>query len=344
MPDSAATHGPHTSHAPRHPAALNEMSLFARIFISNVAVMAVAGVVLLVSPATVSPEPQIREIVTIVGGLGAIVVIDLILLRHAFGPLRRLTSTMQGVEPLRPGRRVPEYGGDAEIVELTRAFNDMLDRLESERQDSVRNTLAAQEGERHRVAQELHDEVGQSLTAVMLLLERLARDVPEELREDLVDARETARASLEEVRAISSRLRPEALEDLGLRSALSALTARFNHLPGGATIERDLDQTPADLPPETELVVYRIVQEGLTNAVRHAAASRIRLSASDGAEGLTMSVVDDGVGLGQSAPGTGIQGMRERAMMVGAELALTSPPGGGTELRLRVPRAAGASP
>ncbi len=317
------------------------MSLFARIFISNVAIMAVAALALVVSPITVSPEPQPREIVVIVGGLGAIIVLNLVMLRRAFVPLRRLTHLMHDVELLSPGRRVPQLGGDAEIVELTSAFNDMLDRLERERQQSVRNSLAAQEGERHRVAQELHDEVGQSLTAVMLMLERLARAVPADLHDDLVDARETARASLEEVRAISSRLRPEALDDLGLRSALSALTTRFGH-HAEVTIEGDLERTPTDLPPETELVIYRIVQEGLTNAIRHADASRIVLAAADGPGAALVSVVDDGRGLDGTQAGTGIQGMRERALMVGADLTLTTRPEGGTELRLRVPRGGGA--
>jgi len=317
--------------------ALSETSLLARIFISNVAVMGAAALVLVLSPATVSPEPQGHEIVVIIGGLAAIVAINLVLLRRAFGPLRRLAGAMHGVEPLRPGRRVPEFGGESEIVELTRAFNQMLDRLERERQDSVRNSLAAQEGERRRVAQELHDEVGQSLTAIVLLLERLARAVPPDLEADAVDARETARASLEEVRSISARLRPEALDDLGLRSALSALTTRFVHHQG-VRIDRDLEGTPAGLPPETELVIYRIAQEGLTNAIRHSHATRIVLRADDGPDGTSVRVVDDGRGLDGSTAGAGIQGMRERALLVGADLTLSTRPEGGTELHLRIPR------
>ena len=317
--------------------ALSETSLLARIFISNVAVMGAAALVLVLSPATVSPEPQGHEIVVIIGGLAAIVAINLVLLRRAFGPLRRLAGAMHGVEPLRPGRRVPEFGGESEIVELTRAFNQMLDRLERERQDSVRNSLAAQEGERRRVAQELHDEVGQSLTAIVLLLERLARAVPPDLEADAVDARETARASLEEVRSISARLRPEALDDLGLRSALSALTTRFVHHQS-VRIDRDLEGTPVGLPPETELVIYRIAQEGLTNAIRHSHATRIVLRADDGPDGTSVRVVDDGRGLDGSTAGAGIQGMRERALLVGADLTLSTRPEGGTELHLRIPR------
>lgn len=339
MPDSVVSHGLRTPATRRLPA-VSDVSLFTRIFISNLAIMAVAALALVVSPITVSPDPQPREIAVIVGGLGAIIALDLVMLRRAFAPLRRLTSVMHDVELLSPGRRVPEFGGDDEIVELTRAFNDMLERLERERQGSVRNSLAAQERERHRVAQELHDEVGQSLTAIILLLERLVRAVPADLSEDLIGARETARASLEEVRAISSRLRPEALDDLGLRSALSALATRLERHTE-VIIERELELVPTDLPPETELVVYRIVQEGLTNAVRHADASRILLRASASSGTTSVSVIDDGRGLDGALPGTGIQGMRERALMVGAELSLASMPEGGTELRLSVPPAEG---
>src|ERR1700741_1717157 len=196
------------------------MGLMARIFLTNAAVAACAALLLIVSPATLSENAQVKEVAVIDGGLLAMLVIDLVLLRRAWKPLTQLTAEMGEVELLEPGRRVPEYGADAEVLQLTRAFNEMLARLEEERRNSVRRSLAAQEAERQRVAQELHDEIGQTLTAVTLQLGRLARVVPADVRPDVAEARETARGSLEEVRAISKRLRPEALDDLGLPSAL----------------------------------------------------------------------------------------------------------------------------
>lgn len=312
------------------------LSLPTRIFISNAVVVGLAALVLILSPASVSAEAQLKEVVVIVGGFVAILLIDLAVLRRAFAPLGRLTAAMRSVEPLRPGKRVPVYGADAEIVELTQTFNEMLDRLEHERRDSVRRSLEAQEGERMRIAQELHDEVGQSLTAVTLQLERLSRIVPPEVAGELEEARETARSSMEEVRSISKRLRPEALDNLGLASALEVLADRMSSQIG-LPIERDIDGRLPAVGPEVDIVVYRVAQEALTNAARHSGASamRLTLAASDGC--LSLAVTDDGVGIGDKTPGAGVLGMRERALMVDADLDVDGGRDGGTAVRLRVP-------
>jgi two-component system sensor histidine kinase UhpB len=315
---------------------VGRLSLPTRIFISNAVVVGLAALVLILSPASVSAEAQLKEVVVIVGGFVAILLIDLAVLRRAFAPLGQLTAAMRSVEPLRPGKRVPVYGADAEIVELTHTFNEMLDRLEHERRDTVRRSLEAQEGERMRIAQELHDEVGQSLTAVTLQLERLSRIVPPEVAGELEEARETARASMEEVRSISKRLRPEALDNLGLASALEVLADRMSSQIG-VPIERDIEGRLPAVGPEVDIVVYRVAQEALTNAARHSGASamRVALAASGGC--LSLAVTDDGMGIGDAAPGAGVLGMRERALMVGAELEVDGGPGGGTAVRLRVP-------
>lgn len=316
---------------------MGRFSLLTRIFASNAVVVGAAALILIVSPASVSAEAQLKEVVVIVGGFVAILLIDLALLRRAFAPLAQLTTAMRDVEPLRPGGRVPAYGADAEIVELTDTFNEMLDRIEHERRTSVRRSLEAQESERTRVAQELHDEVGQSLTAITLQLGRLTKLAPPELAGELAEARETTRATMHEVRAISKRLRPEALDNLGLASAIAVLADRVSSQTGHS-IERQIESGLPEIDPEIEIVVYRVAQEALTNAVRHSGAKRISvgLAAADGA--LALSVTDDGGGIGGADPGAGILGMRERALMVGAELAIESgPAGGGTAVRLRVP-------
>ena len=120
------------------------------------------------------------------------------------------------------------------------AFNEMIDRLERERRDSARRALAAQEGERARIARELHDEVGQALTAVVLQLERAARRAEPPVRGEVEEAREAVRESLEEVREIARRLRPEALDDLGLASALAALTLDVSRRTG-LRVERRIE-------------------------------------------------------------------------------------------------------
>jgi len=319
----------------RKQAVPREMSLRARIFLTNAVVTVVAAVVLLFTPATVSATAHVREVAVVVGGLSAILILNLVLLRRAFGPLERITSLMRSVELVKPGRRVPVYGQEPEIVDLTHAFNEMLDRLESERQDSVRRSLEAQESERQRIARELHDEVGQSLTAVLLQLDRVARMAPDPLRDEMVEAREVTRSSLEDVRAIAQRLRPEALDDLGLPSALAALTERVAEQTGARIENRVARPLPATAP-ESELVCYRIAQEAVTNALRHADASLITLVLAGHGAGLTLTVTDDGTGLNGSQPGAGIQGMKERALMIGAELDMETGERG-TRVTLRVP-------
>ena len=193
---------------------------------------------------TVSVPPAAFELVVLAAGLLALLALNLALLRPAFRPLDELVETMRGHDPLSPGRRVRVDGGPA-IVALAQTFNEMLDRLESERRDSARRALLVQEGERQRIARELHDEVGQTLTGVMLQVEGLAGDDPgASSREQLDELRETARHGTEEVRRIVRRLRPEALEDLGLQSALAALATAIGE-QARLRIERRLEPAAA---------------------------------------------------------------------------------------------------
>ena len=196
---------------------------------------------LVLTPATVSFPIALAELIVLVGGLGTMLALDLALLRRAFAPLRRLTTTMRSVDPLRPGGRAAPTSADREVAALTEAFNEMLDRLELERRDSAQRALAAQEAERRRVARELHDEVGQVLTGVVLQLDRLGRAACRlTQRADVEEAREAVRASLEDVRGIARRLRPEALDDLGLGSALAAL-ANDVERRAGVRVDRTID-------------------------------------------------------------------------------------------------------
>ena len=315
---------------------LNSLPLFWRVFGTNAAVLMLAFLALVLAPVTVSVPPAAFELVVLAAGLVALLALNLALLRPAFRPLDELVETMRGHDPLSPGRRVRVDGGPA-IVSLAQTFNEMLDRLESERRDSARRALLVQEGERQRIARELHDEVGQTLTGVMLQVEGLAGVIPDELQVQLDELRETARHGTEEVRRIARRLRPEALEELGLQSALAALAAAFGE-QAQLRIERRLEPG-LPLSEEQELVVYRIAQEALTNAARHAGATEVRLHLERADEGVILTVRDDGVGLppGAFRSSHGIRGMRERAMLIGAQLTITAVPVGGTEVKLSVP-------
>ena len=265
-----------------------------RVFATNAAVLVAATLVLVVSPVTVSFPIALAELVALSGGLAATLVLNLVLLKRL----------------------------------------DMLGRFELERRDSARRALAAQERERRRVARELHDEVGQALTAVVLQLDRAVGTAPEA---EIVEARETVRATLEEVRGIARRLRPEALDDLGLASALAALTNDMTRRTGLLVERRIAPETP-QLEPDEELVVYRVAQEALTNVVRHAATreARLALHVRDGHVELEVSDAGAGFDLAAGPGGAGLLGMRERALLIGADLAVSSAPGEGTSVRLRL--------
>jgi two-component system sensor histidine kinase UhpB len=321
------------------PAARSHTTLFRRLFLTYAGVVGLAVAVLVLAPIKVSVPTAITELAIILIGFGASLLIYRAFLRRALAPLQTLTQLMHEVDPLAPGQRIDATSGDEEVVALAEAFNGMLDRLEGERRDSGRRALAAQESERRRIARELHDEIGQLLTALILRSETLARRAPEELQEDVIGLREGARVAAEEVRSIARRLRPEALDELGLQSALLALctsVAETSDLEIERRFARDLPLTAED-----ELVIYRVAQESLTNVVRHAGASRVSvtLEAADEGRGVVLAVADDGAGFPDEAESdaSGIRGMRERALLVGAQLSVGAVDPHGTEVTLRLP-------
>ena len=313
-------------------------SLFWRIFLPNATVLMVAWGVLAFSPAKlVSPTVAPLEFAAGLAGLIVIFVVNVLVLRRELAPIARLRSMMSTADPLRPGRRIPVYGDSAEVVELTEAFNAMLARLERERRTSASRALEAQEAERLRLARELHDEIGQALTALLLELESVVRDSPPDMVEAVEGARESARATLEELRRIARRLRPEALDDLGLRSALTNLCERMSAQAGVRCI-RQIDGELPQLDPDEELVVYRIAQEAITNAIRHGDPSRIEVHLGRANGSVALTVRDDGRGIDGAEEGAGLTGMRERALMIGADLEVGARRGGGASVRLTLPR------
>ncbi len=314
---------------------LSALPLYWRVFATSGAVLMVAFLGLVFAPVTVSIPPSADELVVLAAGLVLLLVLNLLLLRPVFRPLDELADTMRRHDPLSPGARA-RVDGEPDVAALAEAFNDMLARLEGERRDSARRALMVQEGERRRIARELHDEVGQTLTGVMLQVEGLAAAIPEGLREQLDELRETARRGTEDVRRIAGQLRPEALEDLGLQSALAALATAFGE-QAHVRVSRRLE--PAPLTAEQELVVYRVAQEALTNVARHAGAERVDLRLERAADATVLTVADDGRGMPRSALSSshGIRGMRERAMLIGAELTIAPAPDHGTEVRLSIP-------
>jgi two-component system, NarL family, sensor histidine kinase UhpB len=314
--------------------------LFWRVFAVNGGLLTGLAILLVVTPVEISAPIKFEQAVIIAVALAITLVANAFLLRRAVAPLAQLARRMETVDVLRRGQRLDVRRGD-EVGRVVGAFNRMLDRLESERRQSGRRVLAAQEAERLGIARDLHDEVGQVLTGVLLHLDSIAAAVPTH-RDEVDAAKQAVRSALDEVRRISSELRPEMLEQLGLVSALTELSTTFARV-SGLRVERRLDPALPKLSADVELAVYRIAQEGLTNVARHAAATEVTIVLERGPGSVVLIVGDDGRGFdGTQQEHGGLRSMRERALLIEGALAVEPRHGGGVEIRLEVPVGAAA--
>lgn len=315
-----------------------KLPLLWRVFAINASLLVVASLLLALTPITIQASIALVELVVLSVGLVVMLVANLMLLRPTFAPLGRLVARMKTVDLLRPGQRLAEQGSP-EVTELVRAFNEMLERLELEQRESSRRALAAQEAERQRVSLELHDEVGQVLTGVLLQLDAIAEADRRQLRRDLAQTKQSVRQALLEVRRIAQELRPHMLEHFGLVSALTELARRFETVSAVRVNTHFRGKLPA-LSPEVEIAIYRVAQESLTNVARHAQAQQVELKLEPGPGSVVLTIADDGRGFSPSASRNGhggLRGMRERAVLIGGALAIKPLPAGGTEVRLEAP-------
>jgi two-component system, NarL family, sensor histidine kinase UhpB len=312
-------------------------SLAARTFVAGAAVLVLIFILLLASPVEVSYPIRLGQAAILLGGLLAMLVIQLLLVRRVMSPLNQLAEQMQHIDLRQPQQRLAQTTDQtAEISAFVGAFNTMLERLADERRRSTQAALGAQEAERLRTAQELHDQVGQSLTAVALQVEGLAGEADQPTAERLSELARQLQGTLDDIRRIVRKLRPEALDDLGLINALIALTSRIAD-QSQLRLERDLDGNLPSLSPEQELVIYRVAQEALFNVIRHAQARTARIALAPEDSGVVLTISDDGRGMENREAGSGISGMHERALLVGASLSIDSQPQRGTRVRLMVP-------
>jgi two-component system, NarL family, sensor histidine kinase UhpB len=314
--------------------------LFHRLAAMNALLVLVAvGVTIVVLvPGHESSYKIDEEGVVLLVALVLVVVTNLVLVRRVVRPLQQLTAVARTVDLDDPPTPIQAARPNSEAGELAVTFNEMLARLRVERREATGRVLAGQEAERLRIAQELHDQIGQELTAALLLLSRLESQAPTDLRSHVLEAQSAVRASLEDARRISIELRPEALDDLGLENALAVLCDRFAER-SGLEVTCRIAERLAKLSPDVELVIYRVAQEALTNVARHSGSRRVEFSVAPEDGRIVLTVRDYGRGLGgDQAPGSGIRGMRERAALIGATLEIRDsgdPPG--AELRLFVP-------
>ncbi len=308
-------------------------SLYTQVVVVNTAILLGAAALLVLTPATVS-FPVATEQGLLVGvGVTVIAVANAVLLRLSFQGLSGLVRRMENLDLLRTGERLAVRGG-RETRALIAGYNTMLDGLETERRTSTRRATSTLEGERRRIGKELHDEIGQRLTGILLQLQRLRDESASRLDAQLNRVQDDVRATLDEVGMLAWQLRPGILDDLGLLRAMEALADTVRaHLTTAVVLN-----LPSRLPPmsaEVELALYRVAQEALTNAVRHAHASTVTLTLSAEDDRLVLDVVDDGCGLSAgTAEGAGIRGMRERALLISGRLDVVPGTGHGTRVVL----------
>jgi two-component system sensor histidine kinase UhpB len=324
---------------------MRSRTLLTQVLAVNAVLVAITAMLAAVfTRARLQDATSIPGVTLIVVSVLLVILLNSLLLRHRLDPLDRLVRTMAEVDLSRPGRRAEVQGNAAkEIKALNAAFNGMLERLEEERKAAGRAVVRAQEQERAQIAQDLHDEVNQALTAIKLRMLATMHDAPASLANELRETKGLVDRAMSELLAIARALRPTALDDHGLISALQSQVTDFGERTGIRTaFHRHGELT--NLSDEEQLVIYRVTQESLSNIAHHSGAHKVDVDLSfTGAT--VLKVADDGGGFDALAAnrngklrgrpgGLGLNGMRERALLVGGSLSIFSRPGEGTTVEL----------
>src|SRR3954464_15122035 len=195
--------------------------------------------------------------------------VNLWMLQRRFAPLERLIRRIEGIDPAEPSsHHLPDQDPVEEIDKLSRSFNALLKRIEEERRRSGTLAMRAQEEERRRLARDLHDEVNQALTAILLRLEALAQDSPPERTREVGELKLLVNQAMDELTGLARQLRPSALDDHGLVPAIEAQLRRFSSRAGVETTLATHGD-PSVLGEDEQIAIYRVAQEALTNAGRH---------------------------------------------------------------------------
>jgi two-component system sensor histidine kinase UhpB len=284
---------------------------------------------------------QRREFLVLLLAVLVTLLANSFLLRRRFEPLERLISAMEQADLTTTGGRADSgEGGSLEVQRLNATFNRMLDRLEAERREGARGVVRAQEQERQRLAQDLHDEVNQALTAILLRLEAALPDAPPALRRELETTKALTSRAMEQLLGLARELRPAALDDHGLLAALRTQVRDFSEQTGIDAEFRRQGVVPR-LTDEQQLAIYRVTQESLSNVAQHADAGRVLVELSSIGR-IMLRISDDGRGVPGGAGGftkgreggLGLSGMYERAVLVGGNLSIYSTEGAGTTVTL----------
>jgi two-component system sensor histidine kinase UhpB len=321
---------------------MNEMKMRSRtlltqvLFVNTVLVALTAFVAAVVARDRLEDAASTEGLLMIGLAVCGVVLLNSILLRRRLEPIERLVETMSSIDLASPGKRADVTRGAAsEVRRLSADFNRMLERLEHERRESGRAVLRAQEVERSRIAQDLHDEVNQALTAILLRLQATIGDAPPGLQEELRESQQLVTQAMDELLHLARQLRPTALDDHGLVPALTSQVSEFGERTGIRSSFRRHGAVPP-LSDEEQLVIYRVTQESLSNVAQHSQARHVDVELSFVGRTI-LRVRDDGEGFNVSTNGRarlGVSGMRERALLVGGHLTIFSEPGDGTTIEL----------
>src|SRR3954454_1608890 len=322
---------------------MRRKNLLTQVLVANLLLM-VAAVVAAGVAGNPSLDVGSRPGLALVLGLGVAltILVNVVMLQRRFRPLERLVDEMERADLSRPGANlrsaVDGRSDPEEVARLQLAFRRMLERLEAERRRTSSAALAAQEEERARVARDLHDEVNQSLTALLLRLEAARVKAPVELAHELAETKALANQAMEELLMLARQLRPTALDDLGLKAALAGHVKELGRR-GKVNASFDSRGDFSGLPADVQLVVYRVAQEAMSNAAQHSGAEHVHVDLAREGDRVELTVADDGSGFtfDQAARGLGIAGMRERALLVGGDMQVESRPDSGTRVHLTVP-------
>jgi two-component system sensor histidine kinase UhpB len=328
-----------------HASTMKSRSLVTQVLFVNVFLIAAA---VLLAAFAVSPHLDRafrgREAFVLGTALLATMLGNWLVLRRRFRPLKELISAMESIDLATPEQRpqVTSRKDSSEVQRLGLAFERMVDRLESQRREAGRAAIQAQERERRRIAQDLHDEVNQALTAVSLRLQASIERSTPELRRELTETKRLATQAMEELLALARQLRPAVLDDHGLLPALHSQVRDFSEQTN-ILASFNTRGTMPKLTPEQQLVIYRVTQEGLSNVAQHAAARKVDVELSFIGR-TVLRICDDGRGFthvngngsGRNGGGLGLVGMRERALLIGGHLSMWSASGEGTRVELTI--------
>jgi two-component system, NarL family, sensor histidine kinase UhpB len=319
---------------------MRSRSLFTQVLAVNL--LLIAGTALIATAAIDAHVAQIlhgRALLPLALALLATLAGNWLLLRRRFKPLDDVISAMERTDLMAP-RRAPDLSrasDNAEVERLKATFERMIDRLEAQRREAGRAAVQAQERERRRIAQDLHDEVNQALTAISLRLAASIERAPPELGRELADTKQLVSQAMQELLALARHLRPAVLDDHGLIPALHTQVRDFGEQTG---IQASFNArgTMPQLTSEEQLVIYRVTQEGLSNVAQHAHARTVEVELSFIGR-TVLRISDDGLGFMLDEHsirngGLGLSGMRERALLIGGNLSLWSSKSRGTRVEL----------